>query len=134
MEANEAKKMIAKLEKHLKSFEKENNVEITFDGAKYSDTTITPKMEILVRETGQTKEEFDKEQFEGICVLVGAEKEWYNKQIKLNNGEFGIIKKIDSRKRKYPVIVQVIDSDKSYKLSVKQVKLFISIEKMDLDK
>ena len=104
--------------KHIESFCKENNVNMTIGNIKYNDFQFSTKMTVDVSLPGRDSK---KENFETYCVIMGLNKSDYNKKF-TSRGKTYCVYDIEPRNRKYPIIAKEQSTGKLYKFTVDAIK------------
>jgi hypothetical protein len=105
-----------KIKEALSKIEKEENVEISFDGGSYNSMEF--KTKLVVTSLEKNEDILKNELF--LCRRVGFTQNVIGKEFNFDGQTF-LIKTIKTRNRKYPVIAEN-KKGKSYKFTVNSVK------------
>jgi len=104
-----------KMKEALSKIEKEENVEISFDGGSYNSMEF--KIKLIVTSLEKNENILNQELF--LCRKVGFTQNIIGKEFNFDGQTF-LIKTIKTRNRKYPVIAEN-KKGKSYKFTVSSV-------------
>lgn len=109
------------MEKAVQEVAKKLNVKIEFDGGSYNLTE--GKLKFKVTEVGEKLENSMKDEYSRYCPVFGLKEEWFGKEITFpDNGDRYKIAGIAPSRRKYPVILQSLTSDKRILVTVDYIK------------
>ena len=103
----------------MKEVAKKLNVNIEFDGGSYNLTE--GKLKFKVTEIGKKLENSMKDEFERYCPIFGLKPEFYGKEVELPDGKYKVAG-IAPNRRKYPIILQNITSNKNILVTVEYIK------------
>ena len=119
------KKLIDEVQKEImkamKEVEKKLDVKIISDGGSYNLTEGTLKFKVT--EIGEKLENSMRDEYNRYCPLFGMKEEWFNKEVTFpDNGDRYKIAGIAPNRRKYPIILQSLTSDKRILVTVEYIK------------
>ena len=107
--------------KAIKEVEDKLKVKIIPDGGSYNLTEGTLKFKVI--ETGENRENSMRDEYNRYCPVFGMKEEWFNKEVTFpDNGDRYKIVGIAPNRRKYPIILQSLTSDKQTLVTVDYIK------------
>jgi hypothetical protein len=120
------KKTVVLIQKELGHFAseiaKKYGLTLKRNNATYDDTDVSFKLSFAgTNKSGEDRLMVDWNQY---YSLYGLKKEWLNKTYRNFSGELMRIRGLDSRKRKYPVIVENMNGVR-YKVEADRVKMLM---------
>jgi len=124
---NEAKirKIQDKLKAAVLKIESEENVKIDFGSISYNKAFYTSKMTVKTLE----KTEAVGDVYKAICQRLGFTQNIIGMKFNGTNGIYEIVD-IKTKNRTYPIIAKSLNSDKTYKYTVEQIKRLIGGDKI----
>lgn len=109
------------MEKAVQEVAKRLNVNIEFDGGSYNLTE--GKLKFKVTEVGEKLENSMKDEYNRYCPVFGLKEEWFGKEVTFpDNGDRYKIAGIAPSRRKYPVILKSLTSNKRILVTVDYIK------------
>jgi len=121
MDRTQAKQMGADIEKALQTIADEYNMTMEYRGGSFSDTDYKPWV-TFTGKNADGKSRTEKE-WELYRDMFGLKKEWLGEKVVLS-GKKMTITGLDTKKSKYPVMVETADGHK-YKVTPEQIKLML---------
>ena len=109
------------MEKAAKEVAKRLGVNIEFDGGSYNLTE--GKLKFKVTEVGEKLENSMKDEYNRYCIVFGLKEEWFGKEVTFpENGDRYRVAGIAPNRRKYPIVLQSVTSDKRILVTAEYLK------------
>lgn len=110
------------LEKHLAAVEAEVGVKVVVGGARYSDSTVTFKVDLnIVAENGVVHDRY-RDEYTQLARIYGLDPEWIDREFTDRTGTKFRISGLNTRKRKFPVIVARVTDGKKFLYNIDTIR------------